>query len=380
MRQLLTCYFLVSPIYFILFSLEAFATDLWQYGGFVDVAYPLNFNYPENHQWRSKQTTPRTNESTPNMGLVYLRKDPAEESRWGVELALQAGYDTNDLVPDPQPGGAQPIDGADTLRHLARANVSYLAPVGRGLTLTAGLFKGFKAYEEFYAKYNLNYTRTYLTDYNPNFFMGVGASYALTKSFELGFFVVNEYQYLSHANDLPSYAAKMEWRAAPHITFYQNLYYGPDQQASSIKFWRAFSDSTVEWRVPDWRVALSYDVGTEEIADRRGTRGRCYDGRCPLHPMAPRGPMERRDSTEFYWDPQGRMTQNEQLLWANTTTLEYKKHIGQQLAIVRLEYRYDHTGAQGGFFHNGSSADGMPKLVSGQHLMILGLILAFDSA
>ena len=103
------------------------------------------------------------------MGLVYLRKDPAEHSRWGIEVALQAGYDTDDLVPEPQPGGPQPITGADTLRHLARANVSYLAPIGEGLTFTAGLFKGAKSYEEFYAKYNLNYTRAYLTDYNPNF-------------------------------------------------------------------------------------------------------------------------------------------------------------------------------------------------------------------
>lgn len=75
------------------------------------------------------------------------------------------------------------------------------------------------------------------------------------------------------------------------------------------------------------------------------------------------------------------MTQNQQLLWANTTTLEYKKHVGQQLAIVRLEYRYDHSsGSQGGFFRNGSSIEGITTLVSSQHLIILGLILAFDSA
>jgi hypothetical protein len=380
MRRFLACLFFWL-IYDCLFSPQAFGTDVWQYGGFVDAAYPLNFNFPENHQWRSKQTTPRTNEFTPNMGLVYVRKDPAVESRWGVELALQAGYDTNDLVPDSENGGAQPINGADTLRHLARANISYLAPVGRGLTLTAGLFKGFKTYEEFYAKYNLNYTRTYLTDYNPNFLMGVGASYALTKSFELGLYVVNEYRHLSHANDLPSYVAKMEWRAAHHLTVYQNVYYGPDQQASSVKFWRAFSDSTVEWRMPDWRVALSYDVGTEEIADTAGNPRSVWMGSALFTQWHLVGPWSVAVRPEVYWDPQGRITQHEQLLWANATTLEYKKHVGRQLAIVRLEYRYDHsTGSQGGFFHNGSETDGMPKLVSSQHLLILGLIMAFDSA
>ena len=32
------------------------AADLWQYGGFVDVGYLQNFNHPDNHLWRSKQT------------------------------------------------------------------------------------------------------------------------------------------------------------------------------------------------------------------------------------------------------------------------------------------------------------------------------------
>jgi hypothetical protein len=56
------------------------------------------------------------------------------------------------------------ILNVDTLRHLARANVSYLAPIGNGLELTGGLMKGFINYESFYAKDNFNYTRAYLTD------------------------------------------------------------------------------------------------------------------------------------------------------------------------------------------------------------------------
>lgn len=353
--------------------------DLWQYGGFADVGYLHNSNHPDNHLWRSKQTSPRTNELAPNMGLVYLRKDPAEHSRWGVEVALQAGYDTDDLIPNAQPGGAQPISGADTLRHLARANVSYLAPIGEGLTFTAGLFKGSKSYEEFYAKYNLNYTRAYLTDYNPNFLIGFGASYPVTKSLELGLYVVTEYLHLSHANDLPSYISKMEWRATDNVTLYQSVYYGPDQQATAMQYWRTFTDSTVEWRTPDWRVALSYDVGTEKTADVRGVRA-TWMGAALFTQRHLTGPWSVAVRPEFYWDPQGRMTEHEQLIWANTTTLEYKKHISRQMVIVRLEHRYDHsTGSQGGFFRGGSSSTDMPGLTASQHLAILGVIWAFDS-
>ena len=357
------------------------AAEVWQYGGFADGGYSHNFNHPDNHQWRSKETTPRTNEMAPNMGLVYLRKDPAEQSRWGIELALQAGYDTDALVPEPQPDGTQPLSGADTLRHIARANVSYLAPIGRGLTITAGLMKGTKSYEEFYAKYNLNYTRAYLTDFNPNFVIGFGASYPVTKSFEVGLYAVNEYRHLAHANDLPSYLSKMEWRAADHLTVYQNLYYGPDQSATSLRYWRSFSDSTIEWRTPDWRIALSYDVGTEKVADVNGGSRAVWMGAALFTQRHLIGPWSVAVRPEVYWDPQGRMTEQEQLIWANTSTLEYKRHLGRQLIIVRLEHRYDRsTGSQGGFFSHGLYSDGTPQLRASQHQAILGLILAFDSA
>ena len=93
------------------------------------------------------------------------------------------------------------------------------------------------------------------------------------------------------------------------------------------------------------------------------------------------GPWSVAVWPEIFWDPQGRMTEGDQLLWANTTTLEYKKHLGQQLVIVRLEHRYDRSiGSHSGFFTDGLSNAGLPKLAGSQHQAILGLILAFDSA
>ena len=77
----------------------------WHYGAYLDGSYPLNFNFPENHKWRSKSTTPRTNEFAPNMALGYVRKDVMPDSRWGMEVGIQGGYDTNLLVPSPTPQG-----------------------------------------------------------------------------------------------------------------------------------------------------------------------------------------------------------------------------------------------------------------------------------
>ena len=133
----------------------------WHYGAYVDVGHIGNFNFPDNHLWRSRATAAHHNELSPNMGLAYVRKDVSTSSRWGMELGFQGGRDSEEfafLV------GEQRVDGADVLRHLHRANVSYLAPVGNGLTVTAGLFNSLMGYESLYAKDNANYTRSWIAD------------------------------------------------------------------------------------------------------------------------------------------------------------------------------------------------------------------------
>ena len=57
------------------------------------------------------------------------------ESRLEMEFAVQGRYESKEFAY----GQDRPIlPGADTLRHF-----SYLAPVGQGLTLTAGLFSSY---------------------------------------------------------------------------------------------------------------------------------------------------------------------------------------------------------------------------------------------
>ena len=65
--------------------------SLWQYGAYLDVNYGLNFNFPENHQFRSRGTTPRTNKLAPNMALGYVRKLATAESRWAWNSEGKAG-------------------------------------------------------------------------------------------------------------------------------------------------------------------------------------------------------------------------------------------------------------------------------------------------
>ena len=209
------------------------AKPRWHYGAYLDLSYPVDFNFPENHRWRSKVTTQRVNELTPNMALGYVRKDVDESSRWGMEFAVQGGYNVTGQVPNASVRYGDPYSNADTFSHFSRANVSYLAPVGTGLKLTAGLFNSFIGYESFYAKDNFNYTRSYLPDYSPYFMFGLSAQYQINEAVKSVFYIINRFNFLSVPNHLPSYGTQVSWAASPRITLTQNLYYGPDQSNTS---------------------------------------------------------------------------------------------------------------------------------------------------
>ncbi len=116
----------------------------WQYGGFVDLAYPLDFNHPANRLFRSRGTAFRVDNVWLNMAGIYLRKRRSEDSRWGVELTAHAGKDAEFFGFSAT---APNIAGFKFLRQLGPTNVSYLAPVGKGLMLQAGIFGSFIGYD-----------------------------------------------------------------------------------------------------------------------------------------------------------------------------------------------------------------------------------------
>ncbi len=350
----------------------------WHYGAYVDLSYVLNFNFPENHQWRSRSTAARHNELAPNMALVYVRKDATEVSRWGMELGVQGGYDSKNFA---YLQGEKKVDGADTWRHLHRANVSYLAPVGNGLTVTAGLFNSLIGYESLYAKENANYTRSWIADNTPYMMFGVNARYPVNDKLTVAAFVINGYYHLSHPNNQPSYGAQWSYKLTPRVTATQTVYWGPDQTKTAVEFWRLYGNHILEWNGDDVTIAASYDVGTEAVADQPGAPRAFVMGGNVMGRWHIAGPWSVAVRPEFYWDRNGRWTGAEQFVKAITSTVEYKFPYRWTNTIVRLEHRYDEsTGVGGGFFRRGEISPGVIGLAPSQHLLLLGLMWSFDSA
>jgi hypothetical protein len=204
---------------------------LWHYGGFVDLGYSADFNFPENHLFRNRSTTPRVNELDLNMAGIYVKKDVSEQSRLGMELAVHGGQDAKDFgfgVNAPR------VPNSDWYRQFGRANVSYLAPVGNGLTVQAGLFNSLIGYDSLYAKDNFNYTRPWGGDYTPYLMFGVNATYPFNDRWTGTLFIINEYFHLQNTNSVPSYGAQVAYKPSEPWTVKETIYYGPDQANTSM--------------------------------------------------------------------------------------------------------------------------------------------------
>ena len=348
----------------------------WQYGAFADVAYPLNFNHPANHLFRSRGTAFRTDSVWLNMAGFYARKKPSEDSRWGAELTVHAGKDAEFFGFSAT---APNIAGYKFLRQLGPTNVSYLAPVGKGLTLQAGIFSSLIGYDSLYAKDNLNHTRPWGADFTPYLMMGANASYPLTEKLTGTFFLVNGYWHLARANSAPSAGGQIAYKLTPRVTVKETILFGSHQRNTAFEFWRFLTDTIVERRTKRFILASDYIFSTERVDAPGRPRALMMSWQMPA-----RWVLNDRWSLSFrpevFWDRDGRWTLARQTVKAFTSTLEYRVPYRWTTSIFRLEHRFDDSrGPEGGFFRGAELSPGVVGLRPSQHLLIFATIFTFDS-
>lgn len=347
----------------------------WNYGGFVDVGYLLDFNHPANRLFRSRGTTFHVDNLYVSMAAAYVKKKASEESRWGAELTVQGGKDSELFGFSAT---APNINGFKWVRHLGPTNVSYSTPVGKGLTLQGGVFGSLIGYDSLYAKDNFNYTRPWGADFTPYFMMGVNASYPFNEKLTGTFFVVNGYWHLANANSVPSSGGQLAYKASPRLTVKETVMWGPHQSNTSFKFWRYLSDSIVERKGDRVTLAFEYIYSAERVDAPGSPRALMMSGQLPI-----RWTLNKFWSAsvrpEVFWDRDGRWTLARQTVKAITSTLEYRIPYRQTNMIVRLEHRYDDSrGSDGGFFRGAEVRPGVLGLTPSQHLLTFGLIFTFD--
>jgi hypothetical protein len=356
---------------------EPSANPAWQYGAFVDGAYIYDYNQPANHLFRSRGTAWHVDNWYVNMAAAYARKKPSEQSRWGAEIVVQDGKDDEIFGFSAT---APILKGSDFLRHLGPANVSYLAPVGKGLTVQGGIFSSFIGYDSLYAKDNFNYTRPWGADFTPYLMLGVNASYPFSDRLSVTGFVVNGYWHLADANNVPSVGGQVAYKVTPQDTVKQTVLWGPHQDDTAFKYWRFLTDTIVEHKTDRVTVAFDYNMSVEQVVASTGNPNALWmSGQLPVR-WTVRGPWSVSVRPEVAWDRDGRWTLARQTVKALTTTLEYRIPYKWASTILRLEHRIDDSrGPEGGFFNGDYVSPGVVGLKPTQNLLIFAAIFTFDS-
>jgi hypothetical protein len=157
----------------------------------------------------------------------------------------------------------------------------------------------------------------------------------------------------------------------------ESVFVGPEQSQTAFEYWRGFSNSILQWTDGERLAAFVYDAGTEKMAGNPDSRQALWMGSAVFTRWHVSGPWSLALRPEVYWDPDGRMTGNRQLIKAITTTVEYRIPLGKTAVDLRLEYRHDNsTGPGGGFFNPEGNGAG---LLTGQNVLFMSFLWGFAS-
>lgn len=356
----------------------------WEVGGFVDVNYAVNSNLPDSHVNRATAVQPRTGEFTPNLAVVYLRRDAvAGKLSPTFELGLQFGPAADALMAaEPTPGGANSrYAGIEVWKHLARANVG-LKSRG-GTEVSAGMHLSPVGIGIHWSPFNWNYTVTWQLNSVPYYLTGLRVAHPLNEKHGVQAWVVNGWQTLADVNQAPAFMLGYTYTPSPRFALAEYAYFGPDNADIRLRAWRMFSDTQFTWNTPRLGVGGLFDVGGERRTDLVGapwqmwmnaavfTRWRLLASRPAAGERWKQRTWDMAARPEWFWDRDGRMFGVPQHLFALTFTNDVRVLQG---LMLRVEYRYDRSTSAGGFFYRGgATADDAAGLGRDQHTVFFAI-------
>jgi len=323
------------------------ATSSFVLGGYAEAAYQWNFNVPSNGITHFRGFDNRHNTLT----LSNVALDAAWDHEGLIgRLALQVGHtpSTYYLSEPVAPGAsATSATGPEVWKYLQQANVGYRFGVGRGLTVTAGLFLSPIGPESMAVRDNWNWSRSNLFFGLPFYHTGVRASYSLSDPWVVTLGGYNGWNSVVDNNHEKSASAEITYKR-DHIAV-SLLYFGGierPQGAREGRAWRHLLDSHVTWHASPRLSLLAHANGGLEPNELgvSGWAAGAIGGRLKLLEQlffAVRGDVFYEHVPE---NGAGRATP---IFWpapwvsSGTATVDLRPH---ERVSFRLEYRHDHAG------------------------------------
>jgi Putative beta-barrel porin-2, OmpL-like. bbp2 len=153
---------------------------------------------------------------------------------------------------------------------LKEAYVDYIAPIGKGLTITAGKFVTPIGAEVIESNGNWNYSRSILFYYAiPYFHFGVNAKYAFNSKWAVTGYMVNGWNNTQEVNTGKTYGVSLAWTPNAKWSVTENYMAGPQDDVffhgasgGPNSNWRQIEDATIGY-TPNgkWAFLLNGDYG-----------------------------------------------------------------------------------------------------------------------
>ena len=316
--------------------------------GYVEAFYQWNFNNPQNFITNYRGFDNRHNIfSIDNVVLDALGK----YDRASVHLALQVG-NTPEAYYSAEPvwratGGAGP-SGPDVWKFIQQATVGYLAPIGRGLQLDAGIFLSPIGPESIPVKDQWNWSRSNLFFGLPFYHTGVRASYPVTDRWTTQVLLCNGWNSVVDDNIQLSIEGNVTYAIPDKLTF-QALYFGGverPQNAPEGAPWRNLFDAYVNYSPTKWFSMMVHgDAGFEpnNFGDSGWAAGAVYVRVQPAKWLY----LAARADTFYEWIASNASGSATPLFWAGshwvssqTATIDVRPNDNMS---VRLEFRHDRS-------------------------------------
>ncbi len=294
-----------------------------------------------------------------NAAELSLRKDPSETYRLGYGVVITAGIDSQKnhslgIFRDLDDQG--PFFRNTAKYDLPEAYVSYLVPLGNGLTLKAGKWATLIGYEVYEGPKNLNFSRAFLyTLGTPYTHTGALVTYPFTKWFSVTAGFTNGWDNADNNNGHLRAIGSFAFTPSDTLSASVNYHVGPEQNHAQMagddvnKRW--IVDTTIVYTgIDKLTLAVNFDFAGEEndpalvgLGTRKDTDSR-WGGIAGYAAYDWTKALRTALRLEYFSDPHGvrsseTITPGQNVdLWEATATVEYKIWKG---LVSRLEFRHD---------------------------------------
>ncbi|HMG35892.1 MAG TPA: porin [Blastocatellia bacterium] len=193
----------------------------------VDGYYAYNFNHPIGRVNLLRAYDVSHNSFSLNQAAVVIEQAPNVEAgrRFGLRLDLQYGQATETLQ-----GSANNELRPQAYRPVWQAYGTYIAPIGKGLSIDFGKFASNLGYESNYTKDNYNYSRAFYFNFLPFYHFGLRTKLPINDKVTVMYNLMNGVQESEDFNRFKSQHFAVTLTPVKKVTWQVNYYVGREQR------------------------------------------------------------------------------------------------------------------------------------------------------